>query len=63
MDIHVSTLSSMSLSKPFEILVCILEDVTQIPYSANIKAFINSSAMGNFIHPRLVKRLGIPTQP
>ena len=63
MDIHISTLSSMSLSKPFEILVCILEDVTQIPYSTNIKAFINSGAMGNFIHPHLIKRLGIPTQP
>ena len=63
MDIHVSTLSSASLSKPFEITVHILEDITQIPYSAKVKAFINSGTMGNFIHPCLVKCLGIPTQP
>ena len=62
MDIHVSTLSSSSISKPFEIKVHISEDVTQIPYSTTTKAFIDSGAMGNFIHPRLVKRLGIPTK-
>ena len=55
MDIHVSTLSSSSLSKPFEITVHISEDVTQIPYSAKVKASIDSGVMGNFIHPRLVK--------
>ena len=62
MDIHVSTLSSSSLSKPFEIMVHISEDVTQIPYSTKVKAFIDSGAMGNFIHPCLVKQLGIPMQ-
>ena len=61
MDVHISTLSSSSISKPFEIKVHISEDVTQIPYSTQTKAFIDSGAMGNFIHPRLIKRLGIPT--
>ena len=62
MDIHVSTLSSSSFSKPFEIMVHISEDVTQIPYSTKVKAFIDSGAMGNFIHLCLVKWLGIPMQ-
>src|SRR5882757_8611066 len=63
MDINVSHLSTSSPSQPIEILVQIREDSITPSYHTNIMAFIDSGAMGNFIHPQLVKKLGIPTQP
>ena len=50
-----TTISSVSpLSDPFYIPVCIQEDITT-------QAFIDSGAIGNFIHPRFIAQKNIPT--
>ena len=62
MDIHVSTLLSSTSTHPFEIKVRIREESpNNSPFSTDLYAFIDSGAMGNFIHPRVIKRLAIPT--
>ena len=64
MDLNISTLSASSPTKPFEILVRIREDPpTQNSTFTSLTAFIDSSAMGNFIHPRIVKCLRLPLIP
>ena len=61
MDLDLSALSASSPTKPFEITVRIREDSpTQNPVTTPLTAFIDSGAMGNFIHPRVVKRLHLP---
>ena len=50
-----TTISSVSPSSdPFYIPVCIQEDITT-------QAFIDSGAIGNFIHPRFISQNDIPT--
>ena len=62
MEVDVHTLTASSPTKPFKIKVHIKEELnSKKSFSTTIPAFIDSGAMGNFIHPRLVKRLGIPT--
>ena len=64
MDLNISALSASSPTKPFKIPVCIREDPnTQKPFSAPLTAFIDSGAMGNFIHPQVIKHLHLPLIP
>ena len=63
-SVLVSTLTASSTTKPFLLPVRIQEDPhAQNPHIFSIhgKAFIDSGAMGNFIHPRLVEKFHIPT--
>ena len=54
-DREYTTISSVSPSSdPFYIPVCIQEDITA-------QAFIDSGAIGNFIHPRFISQNNIPT--
>ena len=64
MDVNVSTLSASTPTKPFEIRVHIREDSpTQNPKTIPLTAFIDSGAMGNFIHPCVVKQHRLPLTP
>jgi hypothetical protein len=63
-SVLVSTLTASSPTKPFLLSVCIQETPNPPhPFSTTGKAFVNSGAMGNFIHPCLVTQLQIPTTP
>ena len=68
MDLECSVIvSPHSASSPTGLIlvpVCIQEEQPDSsPFSIPLKAFIDSGAMGNFIHPHVVKRFNIPTQP
>jgi len=48
----VSLLTASAPVKPILLLVCIQEETnTMPPFSAALSTFIDSGAMGNFIHP------------
>jgi hypothetical protein len=54
-SVLVSTLTASSPTKPFLLPVRIQETPeSPHPFSTAGKAFVDSGAMGNFIHPRLV---------
>ena len=54
-DCEYTTISSVSPSSdPFYVPVCIQEDITT-------QVFIDSGAIGNFIHPRFIAQENIPT--
>jgi len=60
----VSLLTASSSVKPILLPVRIQEEPnTSPPFSIAVSAFIDSGAMGNFIHPRIVKKFSIPTSP
>jgi hypothetical protein len=59
-DINVSTLTSSSPCLPIIVRVCIQEENT-LDISHSIDMFLNCRAMGNFIHPCLVKQRGLTT--
>jgi len=60
----VSLLTASSSIKPILLPVCIQEEPnTSPPFSIAVSAFIDSGAMGNFIHLRIVKKFSIPTSP
>jgi len=47
-----------------QIKVSIMEEPSsKTPFSTNLTAFINSGAMGNFMHPCIVNKLQIPKHP
>ena len=63
-SVDVSSLSASSPTSPILVPICIQEEAPlSPPFSTNLKVFIDSGAMGNFIHPRIVKQLEIPTKP
>jgi len=63
-SVIVSTLTASSPTKPFLLKVRIQENPEDpIPFSCTGQAFVDSSAMGNFVHPRLVTKFNIPTFP
>jgi len=63
-SVIVSTLTASSPTKPFLLEVRIQENPEDpTPFSCTGQAFVDSGAMGNFIHPRLVTKFGIPTFP
>ena len=50
-------------TRPFEIKVRLREESpNHPPFTTDLYAFIDSGAMGNFIHSRVIKHLAIPTQ-
>jgi len=60
----ISLLTASSSVKPILLPVRIQEEPnTSPPFSITLSAFIDSGAMGNFIHPRIVKKFSIPTSP
>jgi len=60
----VSLLTASSSVKLILLPVHIQEEPnTSPPFSIALSAFIDSGAMGNFIHPRIVKTFSIPTSP
>jgi hypothetical protein len=59
-DLDVSTLTSSNPCLPIVIKVHIQEDPST-DISEQIDAFLDCSAMGNFIHPRLVQKMGLTT--
>jgi len=64
-SVVISTLTASDPIKPFLLPVRIQEDPLShhTPFSYQESAFVDSGAMGNFIHPRLVTQLNIQTQP
>src|SRR6266404_6549910 len=57
----ISTLTATT-NKPPTILVCIQEETNKNPFSHPLHAFIDSGAMGNFIHPHFIEQNQIPTK-
>jgi len=63
-SVNVSLLTASSSVKPILLPIRIQEEPnTSPPFSVALSAFIDSGAMGNFIHLRIVKRFSIPTSP
>ena len=58
----ISTLTATT-NKPLTILIHIQEETNKTPFSHPLHAFINSGAMGNFIHPHFIEQNHIPTKP
>ena len=59
----VSAITASSPSTPIKVRIYIQEDSTTPPFSRSALAFLDSGAMGNFIHPCLVAHYQIPTSP
>ena len=55
-EVIVSVITASSPATPIKVRVHIQEDNTNPPFSETTLAFLDSGAMGNFIHPRLVTR-------
>ena len=62
-EVIVSMITASSPATPIRVRVHIQEDNTTPPFSKTTLAFLDSGAMGNFIHPRFVARCKIPTFP
>jgi hypothetical protein len=59
-ELDVSTLAASNPCLPIMIKVRIQEEPSR-DISDQIDAFLNCGAMGNFIHPRLVQKMGLTT--
>ena len=62
-EVVVSTLTASSPATPIKVRIYIQEDSTNPAFSGNALAFLDSGAMGNFIHPCFVAQCRIPTFP